>query len=110
MKIIRGNVISDIPSKSIGASILDTIRYRAARDKKPSKLQAYHSKNRYFRIIRQAKRYDLFMTLKVYGTGNTAAHHRHIVSIKKQGMNNISRSTLKWRWFNDYRYKNKSLR
>ena len=70
MKINKGDVILDIPSKSIEDDTIDTIRYKEARDKKPSKLKAYRHRDRYFRMIRQAIRYDLFMTLKVYGTGN----------------------------------------
>lgn len=99
MKINKGYVILDIPSKSIEDDTIDTIRYKEARDKKPSKLKCYKSRG-YFRLIRVAARHSLLMTVKVYGTGNTASHHRPIISIKKQGDGNMSRSTLLWRRFN----------
>lgn len=104
MKINNGTVILDIPSKSIEDDTIGTIRYKESRDKKPSKLKAYHCRDRYFRLIRVAARHSLLMTLKVYGTGNTAGHYRHTVSIKKQGKDNMSRSTLMRRWFNGYGY------
>lgn len=100
MKINNGTVILNIPSKSIEDDTIDTIRYKETRDRKPSKLQAYQSKNRYFRWIRVAARHSLLMTLKVYGTGNTASHNRPITSIKQQGDGNMLRSTLLWRRFN----------
>lgn len=103
MKINNGTVILDIPSKSIEDDTIDTIRYKESRDKKPSKLKCYKSRG-YFRLIRVAARHSLLMTLKVYGTGNTAGHHRPIISIKKQGDGNMSRSTLLWRRFNGYGY------
>ena len=97
MKINKGYVILDIPSKSIEDDTIDTIRYKEARDKKP--LKCYKSRG-YFRLIRVAARHSLLMTVKVYGTGNTSGHHRPIISIKKQEDGNMSRSTLLWRRFN----------
>ena len=99
MKINKGDVILDIPSNSIEDDTIDTIRYKETKDRKPSKLKCYKSRG-YFRLIRVAARHSLLMTLKVYGTGNTAGHHRPIISIKKQGDGNMSRSTLLWRRFN----------
>lgn len=101
MKINRGDVILDIPSKSIEDDTIDTIRYKETRDRNRSKLQDHKSRNSYFRLIRVAIRHSLYPTIKVYGNGHTAGHHRPVVSIKKQGKGTMSKSLkLKWRWFN----------
>ena len=100
MKINKGDVILDIPSKSIEDDTIGTIRYKEARERNLSKLQDHKSRGScsYFKVIRVAIRHSLYPTIKVYGNGHTAGHHRPVISIKKQGKGTMSKSLkLKWR-------------
>ena len=104
----------DIPSRSTGAYILDTIRYRAARDQKISKFKDCYNNttNSYFKVIRKLTTgSNTLARVRVNDlNGFPVGRYFSIYSIKKQGTNNMSRSTLEWRWFNGYGYKNEPLR
>lgn len=110
---INERVVIDIPSKSIEDDIVDTIRYRAARDQKQSKFKdCYNTTIRYFKVIRKLNTHSNTPAyVRVNNlNGFPVGSYFSIYSIKKRGTNNMSKHTLEWRRFNGYRYKNESLR